>query len=178
MIRYSLLLLIFAAVASPALADDTFAQFGRLVGDWDIRDESLQQDGTWKAGNGARWTWRAILNGGAIQDDWIAPAPDVEAPNGRRMYGTNIRIYNAKEARWEMAWASNPGGKIDTFHATADGDDMVMRGEFAGADTRITFFDIKADAFSWKMEQRKDAETPWQEVYRIFGTRRSGAETP
>lgn len=159
-------------------ADDhasAFAQFGRLLGEWDIRDESLQADGTWLVGRGASWTWRTILNGSAIQDDWIAPPLNIEVPASKRSYGTNIRIYNKEKSRWEMAWASNLGGKIDTFTATSDGERVVMRGLYAGADTRITFFDVKPDSFSWKMEQRKDRNTPWREVYRIFGTRKSEA---
>ncbi len=146
-------------------------QFGRLVGNWNIRDYSLSTDGSWQEQNGANWNFYWILGGSAIQDDWISPALDKPAPEKGRQYGTNIRIYNPKLKQWEMAWASNTGAKIDTFTAAAEKDNMVMQGVFNGKDTRITFHDISKNHFSWKME-RVDAKTSrWRSIYRIEAER-------
>ncbi len=42
-----------------------------------------------------------------------------------------------------------------------------------GFHSRITFFDIKAGSFEWKLERSKD-QKQWLEVYRIHGVRKGG----
>jgi hypothetical protein len=93
----------------------------------------------WQPAGGAQWKFYWILGGTAIQDDWISPAPDKPAPKVVRQYGSNIRIFNAKLKRWEMAWAANNGGEIDTFNAVAEGKSVVMSG-FSTARTRVLHF--------------------------------------
>lgn len=155
---------------SPKAPEQT-SQFGRLVGNWQIKDSFIDAKGNWQPGAGAQWRFYWILGGSAIQDDWISPAPDKPAPKAGRQYGTNIRIYNPKLNHWEMAWAANNGGKVDTFIATAKGDDVVMTGNFNGNDTQITFYAIKASQFSWKMEQKDKTTNQYKEVYRIEAKR-------
>ena len=150
------------------------AQFGQLVGNWRIRDYGLDAEGNWQEGNGADWNFYWILDGTAIQDDWIAPSLDTEAPPQGRQYGTNIRIYNPAEKRWEMAWMANTGAKVDTFTAVMEDGALVMRGDYTGKPTRIQFFDITAQRFSWKMEQQTDSE--WKTVYRIEAIRVDDAD--
>lgn len=144
--------------------------FAQLVGKWKIADQSLTKDGKWQAGNGADWNFYSILNGAAIQDDWISPSLSQPEPETGRQFGTNVRIYNAKKKQWEMAWASNTGQKIDTFTAVEKNGSIIMQGVFGGANTKITFYDIKTKRFSWKMERQTDKDT-WLEIYRIEGTR-------
>lgn len=146
-------------------------QLAPLLGNWKITDQALQQDGNWVPGNGAQWHWYTILDGYAIQDDWIAPALDDPTPESGRQFGTNIRIYNPAEQRWEMAWAASSGNKIDTFVATGDDETVVMTGEFNGRNSRITFFDMTADSFDWKLELQNPEDETWLEVYRIHGDR-------
>jgi len=142
----------------------------KLLGEWEITDSSLNQQGQWQAGNGASWHFYPILNGQAVQDDWIAPALDQPEPEAGRQYGTNIRIFNPKETRWEMAWASVKGQKVDTFTAIETDDAIIMSGLFNGNTSRITFFDIQANSFAWKLELQQPDKT-WLEVYRIKGKR-------
>ncbi|MCJ8268158.1 MAG: hypothetical protein MJK04_02035 [Psychrosphaera sp.] len=150
------------------------SQLAGLIGNWKIDDYFLNKEGKWVFAGGAQWKFYWILGGTAIQDDWIAPAPDKPAPKAGRQYGTNIRIFNPKLKRWEMAWASNTGGKIDTFNAVAQGESVVMSGFFNGADSRITFYDIKKDRFSWKLEQQIKDSGKFKEIYRIKGSRIKG----
>lgn len=91
-------------------------------------------------------------------------------PKGGRQFGTNIRIFNPAEQRWEMAWASSKGQKVDTFTATENDGQIIMTGQFNGNTSRITFFDFKADSFDWKLEYQP-ADKTWLEVYRIKGVR-------
>ena len=85
------------------------AQFGRYIGDWDIEDEGLQQDGTtWLPGNGARWNFTCVGDGIAIQDFWMPNGPEGGQVPG---VGTNLRIYDPANERWEIAWTAtqSPG---------------------------------------------------------------------
>ncbi|WP_395375637.1 hypothetical protein [Marinicella sp. W31] len=142
-----------------------------LIGEWNIKDWSLDKQGQWQEGQGADWNWYKILDGQAIQDDWIAPSLSHTIEPGQRQFGTNIRIYNPQKKQWEMAWMSSNGKKLDTFSAQEYTDKVVMTGYYAGTDSRITFFNIGTDAFDWKLElQQKDKS--WLEAYRIKGTRK------
>lgn len=143
----------------------------KLIGHWQIEDSSLNQQGEWQVGAGASWHFYPILNGHAIQDDWIAPALDQPEPATGRQYGTNIRIYNPKEGRWEMAWASVKGQKVDTFTAVEKDRQIIMSGLFNGQNSRITFFNIQKSSFDWKLELEQ-ANKSWTEVYRIKGKRK------
>lgn len=154
-----------------ASAPPETAQLATLLGDWAITDWSLQQDGTWAEAGGAEWHWYTILDGTAIQDDWISPALDQPEPEAGRQFGTNIRIYNPAEQRWEMAWASSNGKKVDTFVATVSDGQLVMTGVFGGRQSRITFFDMTEDSFDWKLEFQNAQDESWLEVYRIHGDR-------
>lgn len=148
------------------------SEMKKLLGHWQIKDSTLNPQGEWQVGQGASWHFYTILNGHAIQDDWIAPPLSQAEPAGGRQYGTNIRIYNPKENRWEMAWASVKGQKVDTFIAVEHEGKIIMTGDFNGQPSRITFYDIKANSFAWKLEfQQADDTSSWTEVYRITGTR-------
>jgi hypothetical protein len=144
--------------------------FGRLVGEWKITDWSIDAQGKRQDGPGANWNFYWILGGSAIQDDWISPGYDKPVPEKGRQFGTNIRIYNPKSKLWEMAWMSNSGAKLDTFKANGTEKEMVMRGVYNGAETKITFYDIETDQFSWKMEKLQGTEQ-WKVVYRIEAKR-------
>ena len=158
---------------SQANEDPAPEAFNKLIGEWVIQDSMLTKDGTWVSGPGADWSFYKILDGAAIQDDWISPSMDSPAPKQGRQYGTNVRIYNPVKKLWEMAWASNTGRKIEGFTATADDSQILMRGHYNGADTQITFYAIEQDSFAWKMERIVNGQ--WKEIYRIKGVRKDGA---
>lgn len=157
-------------------------QFGQFAGRWAITDETLQPDGTWKAGPvKSEWDWHYILDGYAIQDDWISPVPGVALPEKQeiRQYGTNLRIYNPKEKRWDLAWLANTGMKIDAWRAHYEDGKIIMDTDVKrvtkdnpeGYSQRITFYDIQKKTFEWKIEFSKDDGATWAEVYRIHGHR-------
>lgn len=149
--------------------------FNNLIGNWRIADYSLNPDGEWQAAGGADWNFYPILNGTAIQDDWIAPSLNKPAPEQGRQFGTNIRIFNQKNKQWHMAWMANTGQKVDTFKATEKDGKIIMMGDYQGKSTRITFFDFKPNNFSWTMEtenqQQASEKATWKVIYKIEGTR-------
>ena len=144
--------------------------FNHLIGNWSIEDWSLSKEGQWQSGQGADWNWYKILDGNAIQDDWIAPSLSDKVQKGKRQFGTNIRIFNPKKSQWEMAWMASTGQKLDTFTAVEDSEKIVMSGFYNGANSKITFFNITVKSFDWKLELQQKDES-WIEVYRIKGTK-------
>ncbi|TQV87243.1 hypothetical protein [Aliikangiella coralliicola] len=149
--------------------------FEPLLGNWRIEDFQLDAKGQWQPAGGADWNFYSILNGAAIQDDWIAPSLSKAAPKQGRQFGTNIRIYNPAKKQWEMAWMSNNGKKVDTFIAKEKDGKIIMQGIFGGKNTKITFYDISEKTFLWKMEQENTADNKtknWKVVYKIKGTKK------
>ena len=81
------------------------AMLGQLIGTWDIDQSIINKDGTWgERKRHAIWKWYYILDGHAIQDDWIL----VDSLKNQHAAGTNIRIYNPEEKQWYMAWIDKP----------------------------------------------------------------------
>lgn len=143
------------------------AQFGNYLGDWDMQDWQLSQDGTtWTEGNGARWIFSCVGNGVAVQDFWM--------PNSGG-FGTNLRMYNPTSESWDIAWtaASLPG----MTHINAKQDDdgkIVMRyvSPPQTPDRRITFFPPTETGWDWILEISQDQGETWIGVYKMTATKR------
>lgn len=142
-------------------------QFGRYIGDWDIQDWQLQQDGTtWIEQQGARWNFTCVGNGVAVQDFWM--------PNAGG-YGTNLRMYDPKTEKWDIAWSATgtPGFSHITASKSEDGN-MVMHyvSPEQTPPRRITFFKPSSEGWNWVMEMSFDKEQTWTPVYKIKATPR------
>lgn len=149
--------------------------WGRLAGEWKCTIEVPLPDGKWVQGGKAKWVWKYILDGFAVQDlwyqNWIDLPPTIASIN-RDAAGTNIRMYLPAEKRWEAVWFNNGKNTTSRFEAVSDEKRIVMTGENAQGDlSRITFFNITQDAFDWKSERSQDKGASWAETLRIHGKR-------
>ena len=83
----SFLLVLFTSLTNSANAFDNKSNplglFSSLIGEWAIEDFSLSNNGDWQPAGGADWNFYPILNGAAIQDDWISPSMDKPEPKKR-----------------------------------------------------------------------------------------------
>lgn len=146
-------------------------QFGRYIGDWNIEDEGLQQDGvTWQPGNGARWLFTCVGNGIAVQDFWMPNGTDgTPAPR----VGTNLRIYDPKKEQWDIVWtATNAPGTMQISAKETDAGAILMNiiSPTQTPPRRITFLPPTEAGWNWVMEiQQGEAWTP---VYKIKATPR------
>lgn len=147
-----------------------------LIGKWDAKQERLGSDGIWhEVLNQNQWHWYFILNGNALQDDWISVKLDKDGNDSTVVYGTNIRIYNAEENIWHMAWIHQDTQTLQTFTATNNNNDVIMRGKnFLGREIRNTFFDISENGFEWQQEWTFDEGKSWTIVAKIHCTRLDG----
>ena len=138
-------------------------QFAFLVGEWHCQARFLNGEGGYSEGE-AKWTGYWILDGFAIQDDWISDG----APGGRKFHGTNIRSFNPETKHWDARWLPNYGLQWSYYKAEKVGDTMVMTGG-EGSDPkgeyieRITFHDIEQDRWSWRRDRSYDGGETWVE---------------
>ncbi len=149
------------------------AQFGRYVGDWNIADQRLSQDGkVWSPGNGARWNFTCVGGGIAVQDFWMPNGPDGGPPPS---VGTNLRIYDATRESWDIAWTAtgSPGFTHISARQNAAGD-IVMHwvAPEQNPPRRITFFTPTSEGWDWLLEMSFDDGENWTEVYKIKATPR------
>ncbi|MEM1437811.1 MAG: hypothetical protein AAF545_03275 [Pseudomonadota bacterium] len=174
--RYAIAVASCLIGVSPAWADDNadnenaclegdMAQFGRYVGDWKIVDESFARDGSgWTEGKGARWIFKCIGDGTAIQDFWM--------PNGGG-WGTNLRTYNPDTKTWEIVWAAS--GQKGLQHITAkQADDgrivMDIVKPVPNPPRRIVFYPPDEDGWTWAQQWTLDGGESWFDVYHIIAT--------
>jgi len=148
-------------------------QFGRYIGDWDIADQVLGQDGkTWSTGNGARWNFTCVGGGIAVQDFWMPNGADGGPPPG---VGTNLRIYDAKTETWQIAWTATNSPGLGHISAKQDeGGNIVMHwvNPVQSPPRRIIFFPPTAEGWDWVMEMSNDEGKSWFPVYKIKATHR------
>jgi len=141
------------------------AQFGRYIGDWKIEDSQLQKDGSgWKPGGGARWIFSCLGNGTAIQDFWL-PA------NGN--VGTNLRTFDAKTGKWDIAWTADLSPAISRIEAEQDSEGNIVMSYVSPVPTpqrRITFFAPDDSGWDWQLEFSNDSGDTWFAVYKIRAT--------
>ena len=139
------------------------AQFAFIIGGWDIKSRFMKPDGIGYGEGTATWTGYFILDGWAIQDDWISDLPD-----GKQGRGTNIRSFNPRTGKWDNRWLSAGSLQWKYFEATKEGDTMVMiggKGEDARGSfiDRNVFHDIKADSWHWRKDRSWDGGKTWTE---------------
>lgn len=157
-------------------------QWGQLAGTWDCTQFALV-NGQWFSGWKATWAWRYILDGFAVQDVWHQareqlPPPIAQLP--RDFVGTNIRIYDREQQKWQITWFNNgqmAGGTsspVRYFEAEFIDDSIVMTPVDQPPDSpksRIVFHNISDDSFDWKSETLDEDGKTWTETFRIQGKR-------
>jgi hypothetical protein len=150
------------------------AQYAFLIGEWDCRIESMAPDGSMTEGR-ARWKGYYILDGWAIQDEWVS-----ETPSGEEFYGTNIRSFDPERKKWNNRWLPSGSLKWKHFDSEQIGDTMVMIGgegrDPIGPVDRNTFYNISEDHFDWKKDRSYDGGKTWIEGVALISADRIRAE--
>lgn len=138
------------------------AQFGKYVGDWDILERRLGQDGNWTEHTGTRWNFKCVGDGIAVQDFWL-PA------NGNA--GTNLRIYNAETGSWDIAWTATASPGMARINAKLqDNGNIVMHYVTdITPNRRITFFPPHENGWNWQLEMDLP-EVGWTKVLELNAT--------
>lgn len=147
------------------------AQLAPLIGTWEAERYIRQRDGSWSSPTKAVWHWYYILDGHAIQDDWIMVADSTKT---LQPIGTNLRIYNSAKKHWEMTWIDKNARSVLFFSATESDGKIVMNGKNAkGQQVRNTFSNISGESFQWQQEWTMDGGNSWFVVVKIDCRKRS-----
>ncbi|MCZ6617965.1 MAG: hypothetical protein O7E57_07505 [Gammaproteobacteria bacterium] len=171
------LVFLFCAVSShaaprPPSPPPETEHFAPLLGSWLVSGRSLSPDGqTWKENpHPALWTFYGILNDHGIQDDWTSPAPHIAVAEATRTYGTNIRIFNNTERRWEMAWIDSTNQLVRSFTATSSIDQIIMNSVGRTPPRRNIFYEMTSEGFRWRQEWTFDEGKTWVPVSYLEAT--------
>ena len=146
---------------------------GQLVGKWKVTGESRDRQGNWFSRNRyEEWHWYYILDGHALQDDFISILRAADRTDSTTVYGTNIRIYKAETSQWQMAWIHHNTNTVITFTATNEGNEVIMRRtNDQGINIRNTFFDMMANSFEWRQEWAIGEDSAWVAVAKLYAIR-------
>ena len=156
---------------NPEAPEET-SQFAFLIGEWSCSIRRLQRDGRLGEPTLATWTGRYILDGWAIQDDWVST--DAQ---GRVSHGLNIRSFNHESGKWDNRWLEARSRRWLYFEAEMIGESMVMtsdpRRDAAGRPylARNTFHDISANSWSWRQDRSFDGGATWLEGVAVIEAR-------
>ncbi len=141
--------------------------FDFWVGEWELSWTDQQGN----AGAGIN-TIEKILDGVVIQENFEAAEGRLEGYKGRSM-----SVYNPQQQSWHQAWVDNQGGYID-LKGSIDGNKRIFQtGERTLPNgstiiSRMVFYDIKQDSFTWDWESSQDGGETWNLSWRIFYKRK------
>ena len=118
-------------------------QFDFMIGEFDCNDRIINPaNKKWfkfKAVRRAAY----ILNGYAIHDQNWTPI----------LNSTNIRSFNPKAKVWEVTYFKYPRYFTGVWKGGMEGDKMVVHQGSSAKGSRLSFFDINKDGYSWKSER-------------------------
>lgn len=132
-------------------------EFDFWLGEWDAR---------WQGGHGTN-TVTAELGGTVLLERF-------DGRPGTELRGLSVTVYDAVENLWRQAWADSTGGYLDFTGGRIEGGMELRRS--ARLDTppfRMRFLDIRADSFTWRWERWNEADSSWDEQWRIDYARRA-----
>jgi len=148
-------------------------QFDFLIGDWDVTATRYKEDGSPLFQYKASWNAKVLNEGRMIVDDFKAYAPSGEAVSSF----VTLRTYSEVTNRWEIAGlpALQPA-TITEWHGEFKGGEMVL--DANGKDpagsrvkTRIRFFDIAKNSFSWESKVSRDEGKTWIKSATLLASR-------
>ena len=147
-----------------------------LIGDWDFNWVGHNQDGTTKKVPG-EWFFSWILEGRAIQDNWICPSRPLrntgEYPAGQ--YGTTIRFYDEKEDIVKVVWIGAVNVQINLFEVLFSNNQIIQQeipiGQKSGL-AKWVFSDIKPGSFKWEAFITENRGKNWKLTQEVFAERK------
>lgn len=148
-------------------------QFDFLIGNWDVAATRFKEDGTVQLHYMARWVAQPLNEGRIIMDEFKAYAPD-----GLQVSSyVTLRTYSEVAHRWEMTGlaAFQPAMSGEWHGIWAGGEmhlDAVGLNE-AGKKvrTKIRFFNIEEERFSWESTSSLDDGKTWRLTVSLSATR-------
>ena len=148
-------------------------QFDFLIGDWEVDATRYKEDGSPLFQYKASWNAKYLNEGRMIVDDFKAYAPTGQAVSS---YVT-LRTYSEATHRWEMAGLSalQPAASAE-WHGESKEGEMLL--DASGKDpagaivkTKIRFFDMAKNSFSWESKVSRDDGKTWVKTASLRASR-------
>ena len=150
--------------------------FDFTLGEWDADVTRYDPDGSVALKAEGRWSARASYGGRVIEDNFTQTVDGVDAAAA-----FTVRTYCEETKRWEMVylWAGQRATDTIAFTGNRVGDEIHATLHRRGEDdlvvlSRIRFFEISEDGFSWENRSSVDSGVTWFPVTLLKLRRRSG----
>jgi hypothetical protein len=148
-------------------------QFDFLIGDWNVDGVRYKEDGTPLLKYKALWSAVHLNGGRMVMDDFKALGPTGQPVSSF----VTLRTYSEVTRRWELAGlqALSPSMPSE-WHGVAKDGEMLLDATArtpAGdtVKTRIRFFNIAAESFSWESSMSMDQGKSWQKMAELKAAR-------
>ena len=147
--------------------------FDFWIGNWDISQQILRQDGTWLV-LPAHTSVTATLDGCALIEHWSGQVlffwDGMTKPD--TMKGLSVRAYDPAKSSWYIYWMDT---RSTRFGSPYVGSFKDGRGEFfrewespdGKRKGRITFVDVTTDSVNWELAVSSDDGTTWQTLWKM-----------
>lgn len=161
---------VMATPSKPASENLSLGMLAGLIGNWEVKDWQLNQNGEWHRQVGASWSFYAIQGNTAIRDEWQS---NVSATQSAPGFGSQLRVYNPWTKTWSAAWLSSRARNLEFYSGTEIDNEVlfVSRPNEKGRITRVVFSELKKNSFNWKMQWSSNASETWTTVYKLQATR-------
>jgi len=166
-----------ASVAHPSTYEK-LKPYEQLIGDWDFDWVGHQPDGTTWTVPG-EWFFSWILEGRAIQDNWICPALALrntgKYPAGQ--YGTTLRFFDENEDFVKIAWVGAINTQINLFKASFADNQIIQQEIPIGQNQSLAkwvFCNIKQESFKWEAYVTENNGESWNLTQEVFARRKPG----
>lgn len=150
--------------------------FDFTLGEWDADVTRYDPDGSVALKAAGRWSARASFGGKVIEDHFVQQVDGVDAAAA-----FTLRTFCEETGRWEMVylWAGQPATGVLAFVGRRVDDEMHLNLQALGPDgqvvlSRIRFFDITSESFSWENRTSVDNGATWFTATLLELRRRSG----
>lgn len=159
--------LVTTTVAKPGgpCSDPAYTQMDFWVGSWNGRSmvPDTSRESGWRIGK-VQNTINKILDGCVIEENF----------EGKTFSGKSYSTYNKQQKIWHQTWVDNSGGYLPLY-GIFENDKNIFRRDFVRNEkkvsSRMVFYNITGDSFTWDWESSKDEGKTWTLSWRIEYTR-------
>lgn len=147
-------------VADSLTATSQPGDYDFLLGTWQFRFQSRNQDGTFSPAFTGHWTASKKNTGGAgvmIEDHWRPDNANATWEAGTWTY----RAYNPRSKRWEMQGINIANGAWQPGTMWSAGADRVLIEWYGTMLVRFRYFPIEPNHFLWRADATFDRGKTW-----------------
>jgi hypothetical protein len=143
------------------------SQFDFLIGTWDVVSEP-NVPGVPERVYG-RWTAQKAADGYMVVDEYRIS----DGEGGTAYLGETYRVYNPSVKRWDFRFVEPFSGTWHEGTAVKVGEEMHLTQGTpqSGGMSKIRYYNISRDRFSWISERSRDGGKTWAKGVRIEATR-------